>query len=1029
MLIQISLLVLVGLLGSYFTYPINFGLFCGFVAAWGIISTVTVAEVRGQLRSISRNSSSAESDIDGFNERLVTTSSKFPTPRNDTTVVGRLFATLQADLGQIATNASSFFPFMSKFERALEVDQFMDRFSFALKRYDFDSYSLDAKRAFLGRVKLTTNKTAWLGGLSEAASSIYGEIPSVLFRLMYYETWDRENIKATWAEVKGDSKEDSGVRDAFAMLLISKNLVDSQGLDEGARATLSDILFGMEDYTLLDFKTRATEFYHNLRLLKEECLKVLDSYDLSIAINRESITGLSPPSSDPTEWQEGVIKYIADQVHQKIRGENLVDLSTKTGGGELPSTAAVETLILVEGVGDVTREQIWKSIFNSETSNVQIRYLASLIAKKRVFRLHKEFSREAFIEHLTLVLRSSPDDFRLGRVEEGVESLEQEILRVKRGVARTNERMRFGLSDVSFVDSFVPKKISEVEEEVVREFAKVARDVNPDVTRLLYFYVIGSDKGLESFSAMVNSKNLGPLADFLVVKGFVPKRRFNEYLVLLLAQLPSFDLASFSDSYNIYEKLFSKISTFHAFLERHQIAVDANLPSFSNILSDSGPKRGLDFPLLFFEVGLTMVSKKLDQITLSDEQHSELAKAASALSLSLENDRASEKLAEDLFWELFGAKVLFNYSKLYVANISRDKATLKEAALETVANPNPDPSFPFYREKLHSGIVVLGEDTLLAMRRTEFESILKRDEKLGLQNEVLQNYAESIKEFMSKIDVNVAREFLSAGVLTAYILTIPHSTALIEFMRTQENAIEAAEEDLAGIDSGYLRLRQFESGSGAGTRIGLVPYGMTFEDFAAMFEDLFVRAKQITKTTKPLNFYITRVFPSNDALREVMQGGSKANPLEVIRDLVRRYIVGSDALSVLSLLEPSENSPTAFNTVISGLINNKSNNLFTLTSDLISDILEKDSAMRTKFESGMVDESLRAAYGSQSLTELCKKVETLTRVSTVDLVKQEFIDRLYSIIPDIGDLPQESGTRLTDALFKRIYVVGTVLNS
>lgn len=1032
---QIILLSLLGLLGGYLTFQINQGLFGGFVAAWLVISAIVVSEVRSQLRRIAQHSSDVGSDVDNLNKKITSEAAGYPVPKNDTTAVGRIFSMLRDDIGQIVTAAGSFLPFLEKYEKAIALDQFVDKFSFALKKYDFDSYSLDARRSFVGKIQIAQNETLWLAGLSEASSDLWGGKPAVIFRLMYYETWDRDNISATWAEIRGDSKERSSLRESLADILLTHNLVDTQGLGRNAAVPLTDILFGMEDYSLSELRARANGFFRDLSQLKTRCLDVLDSYDLGLIIQKDLVTNLSPKSSNPKDWQNEVIEFVAEQTHKKtlVEVEQLPDglgqahrSATETG---LPPFTA-EKLVLVEGIGDASRESLWQAILNSESSDFLIGYLASVLTKKRVPKLHNEFPQEVFLGHLALVMKASKDDFRLERIEEELEMVEQEILRTKRGIMRTNDRMHFGLNDVAFADAYVPSSIFGIEEGLVKKFAEAAK-VDLEVTRLLYFLTVGSDKSAEIFRLMVGSQNLKPLADFLVSRGFVPKRQFNEFLPALLAAQSSFEFVSFLQSYNRYEKLTSKLGPFLGFLERHLIARISNLPSFDDILKTSAPGDDLEFPDLFFQIAVTMVSTKLDGITLTGQQHSELSKAACALSLSLDNDRASEKLAEDLYWETFGAHVLFAYSKLYVANITKEKATLKEAAVQTATGQTADPNFAFYREKLHAGLVIFSEDVLLSMRRNEFESILKRNEKLGLENELLQNYETSIKEFMRKVDVNVAREFLSAGVFSAYLLTIPHSTALVAFMDEHGDAIDDAEKSLARNekDQRYFSLRQYETGSGAGTRIGLVPYGMTFEEFALMFEKLFGKAKEISKTTKNLNFYVTRIFPSSDALREIMQAGPVNKPLEVVRDLVRKYVSGTEALSVLSLLEPNENSPTAFNTVISALIDSKSNNLLTLTQDLASDIVNQNSEVENAFRSGGVDSALRSSYDAKTLTELCKKIEASAKLTSVDSVKAEFGERFLGILPAITRLPPDTQGRLIGALFRRMYVVGTVLNS
>lgn len=991
----------------------------GFVPVWVAIGVATLWGLSSNRNSLDAEPKSLNSDVNKWNTWILGEVSKYPTPQNDFSLVEKSKQLLTSAVDEVVSTTIEFTDLGDKViahkEKALRRDQFVDRFIYSLSRYGFDSSRKDFQLFFKAKAWLVENEQ-WLGNLAKAGSEKFPDTHEILFELMYREVWNKDDLMPTWLLVRDSLV----VRDQFTKLLIRQKLVSGIGSTEKWIKPLGELLGTIEIFSLEETKKMIDQFVNNVASFKNECITILDSYGLGVVIDKDKLLDYVPTTSNTEEWRKAVVTSFASQVFGKGNEDE----------SNVIESNVIGRLILFEGLGDNHRVEVWTAIRNSAARESLLSSMGQLLVKQRIPKLLDDFSNQVFVEHIMLVLESSTDDFLVREIQARVKTMELEILQVKRGITKTAERYRFGLSEFDFVTDYIPTSTVDIEGQLLNELAGKA-GIPLELSKLFYFNTVGSDKGEDVFRKM-EEKDLIEINDFLVKKNLLPDLPFNAHVPALLKTQLVFDRATLRDIYDKYEKLTAKLDTFVPFLIKHDMQAVSTPPSFKEVLKKCPPTRETDFLTAFLTLTRGLVNRSADGSILTDVQLDELNRAACLLSLKLDNDPASAVLAAKVAFDPLGARVLYRYSKLISAAVSKqDEPQLKKALLEAIPEIVGDPSFDFFKGQLQQGILVVSASSLLSERLDELKTIASTSVKLGLENKVLQNYVDSTKEFLSaQVDMAVITEFLTTEVLSAYLLTIPPKTALINWLHAHEQDLFNAAEVLSNSekDERYKTLRQFDEGSGRSTRIGLVPFGMRFEEFTKMFETLFEKAREISGTQEKLPFYITRIFASEDAMKEIMPTGLDRSPLEVVKELVQNKVQGADSISLLALLEPISGNRLAYKTVLTRLLDTHGNNIYTLTKDLIGDVLQANPALATRFSDGTLDTELRARYAAPSTSELCKIVDGQVKASDESTALSTLTERLTTILPELQDVAESEQKIVMGAVFRRLRVAGTVLN-
>lgn len=1011
--IIISCLAIIGVFGfilfHFYVSPLEQQFYLGFIA----LAVITLASTWYMHDSLSEKPNEIEGQANGGIHQMTQIAATRPLPTHDLSPMKRLTKAATAGMKQMATNALELVPNADKIVKAqnrrAKQQRFLDNFIFALNRYnisltDEDKASITSSSWFLD------DKETWLDDVSEKIAEIFQGVDARIFSLMYYEFFDKKYADKLWKDLNVNGE----IRTKISEILINNKLIGVPD-EKTSLNILSALLEQSPTYSLDDITIKASNFFHSLAEFKESCISHLDFYGLSIVEKRELLTRYVPESPDPSKWRDDVINYIATNI-----------------------TSTREPLyirLLIESAeGDEGRIKTWKTI----VERGDYAELASILAIKRIKRRSGDFDRDAFLRHLHLAMAVNIDDFSLSEIEATVESLETEILATKYRLQHLLDEYRYHTVNLDFINQFTPPNLSSVESELLKTVSE-KMDVDCEVVTLLYYAANGLGKNQDLFANIAGSPKAKILANILLEKDFVSDSRFSHNIERLLQTQKSFNLNGFITLYTKYEAIFERQESFYPFLRNTGICIRTNPAGIEDMLKICPVTSNLTTDDHLVNLASKLITNRLDEVELSEGQHSDLALAATTLFLRTYGYSSYAQLCRTASHpeREFAAKILFQCITLVPEQtLSNKQELMKEGTLRAIKGTVDIANYEYFKSELKDGRLPPSVAYLFSQFKQEVKAEFDKLEKKQEIAQTLANNLGSIKKLLyHEIDEKVVREFLLTQVLSAYLLTVPGKVPGIGFISDDLGYIRQAEKRLAAErnDKRFLDLVQLATGGGKATRIGLVPPELTFEEFSTKFNEVWSLGVELHneveqhKLPVPLPCYVVRIFPSSDGLKEIMPSDEVAKkPLEVVRDLISYTVTGEDGVALLSLLQKTPTGKLALLNVIDAIFDSPTSCLLNLIIDQSRDIISKSQNVKKRFEDKNIDKSLLKDYDIQhsSISTLGKVIAKRVVDSGESPTLSEFRARLLNAVGDTSGITESEVEILVNVLFNRLYIIG-----
>jgi hypothetical protein len=237
-------------------------------------------------------------------------------------------------------------------------------------------------------------------------------------------------------------------------------------------------------------------------------------------------------------------------------------------------------------------------------------------------------------------------------------------------------------------------------------------------------------------------------------------------------------------------------------------------------------------------------------------------------------------------------------------------------------------------------------------------------------------------------------------------------------------------------DNSFKNLIKIKKGSGKATRIGLVPLGMAFDDFASKFDLVYKSAVKIynaeyedEQIPDPLPCYLMRIFPSEYGLKEIMlESDAEARPISIVKELLQQKLSKADEVKLMSLIQSARSGKEGFKAVIRTIIDHPASSIKSIMGRSMEALLEKSNRLKGWFESKEADKYLFVVYKAERMSELCEKV-----VSYVpsDLKASElfFVNKFNEGIPESKKLSDADKNAIADFVWKRLRSIGVGLTA
>jgi hypothetical protein len=1012
-----ALFIITGAVGSYAIYVFLPGDLWWFVIPWIALTGGTLWRTYGQKEKLKRYPPALDNEIAKLMTELTQRSTRVPQPQTNFSLVKRFVSTLSSAASEVAAAAVEVVPVAEKIidhqNKRMRRDQFLEGFRYAIGRYGFPVDDQDINSVLRTRLWLLDDEAKWLPGAIAELRTVYPTVDESILRLCYYDFFEKnQSLEPLWKQIKDEDR----LRNQLAAILVANKVILNGQLGENSIPALGKLLSRIPNFSLAIAETRAIQFFDKLTEFKSHCVTQLGFYGLRIITLRDSLLEWVPQSSDPETWRDDVLTFI--------------------GGKLLTMDPDIIRLLVKDGLGDSGKSVAWKRVVQDKKFGP----LAKILAIERIHKQSSEFDDDTFLAHISLCVSSLGDEFSVPRIQSMIAELESGVLRVKKLVSNCADRYRIETRELEFAKTFVPLNLQSVESEFVIKAAETY-NIDPALFQFLYETVTTPDLADDHYEEFVKN-HLGAFSELLISRGFVPKGDFAPNIAALLKLRKSFELSNFMQLASLYEKLSSSSNSLSGFLELHHVRNSRSV-SFDDLLRLCPPDSPGTFEAQLVSLAKYLLDIRFGSEVLDDKRTGELATAGTLLFLSQQNDPAFRPLCEAVYYMDFGSRVLYRHLIQAEERIGTEMATLRDAVDLTLKSEPNDPHylhFEYFQSQLLKRELPRTASSMISVQIDDLRRDFQRAQENGLEKNVIENYLMPISDLLNeKINEEIVKDFLTTKVLSAYLVTVPKNFPGITFLTDEQDIIAEAGKKLADEtkDESYLTLYRVDKGTGKSTRIGIVPFGMTFEEFATKFEKLFGNAVKLANARPspsvhypdPLPYYLVRIFPSEDALQEIMHRDDiETSPFGIVRDMVKDQVGAAESISLLSLLQRAGTSSLALKQVIESIIDHPKSNLGTLAGDVINNLLSGFPNTKKKFQGGFVDEQLFRVYGVEKLSSLCIKMTELMRTADKDTVAKVFKENLTKAVPGLdAELGPDNLQILVNALLRRMKGVGTAM--
>jgi hypothetical protein len=342
-----------------------------------------------------------------------------------------------------------------------------------------------------------------------------------------------------------------------------------------------------------------------------------------------------------------------------------------------------------------------------------------------------------------------------------------------------------------------------------------------------------------------------------------------------------------------------------------------------------------------------------------------------------------------------------------------------------------------FRNGLASGYIPVSISGLLSAR---FQTLEKEMiEKRETLEKMLTDIKENVTNFFKiELDADIVTQSLDSELVSAYIVTAAGRGSLMEVFSHLDDAIADLAQENRSMYEGLL-LTEEGPVAGKNTRIGIVPFGMTFDQFAPRFHNVMSHAvaKHVSVTNEDPKLYaynLVKINPSESAFRHRIPGtarvdkNSETYPINVIKGLMIKYLSPVKNLEIMASVRSKVPETVAMRVAVTTLIDTQCS-LLVLTSDKIGRIVSGRQELLNKMKNRDFDSSLFMRYNTKTLTEFAKHIHGMLSVSKEDEVVGALKKDISSVVKNIGSrLGEDDLSILTKSIFNATKRIGSIIN-
>jgi hypothetical protein len=881
----------------------------------------------------------------------------------------------------------------------------------------------------------TDSESEWLNKCAPDLSRKVGISP-VILTLAYADfTGDQQLLKNAWSEI---SKSKSRISE-LSKLLVHGGVLEAEYMNElsDSYGAIDDLISSQDTFTLESFRTSYYDFYVELVREKRSLLDALRTYRVKIDLGSEdSIRKFVPESPESLQRLESLFSIAAEKIGLPV---------------EIISVAYYEREAEIG-----RRVHSWERLRRKSEA---LQEFVTLLIDNGIVDVptHYKTERTGLIAYVLQLLDSSQDFTLQGASQQIRASLGAlDLSKNHFLLALSYFRIAISESDRLEFNAWFPTR---------HDNSGLAawlsgRTGIPEAIMLLFLHsYLQSVNERKALFAILKDKNLTPtLAKVLLQNGIITKpgsvsvdseRLVASNLSLLLEQEDDFNPIRLQSTFHTSYRLLEYSRSILEFLTGHQLVPKGSETDFASILHFS--KGGLDGPIL---VKLRLFVKEFLRTSAhtflsTDEWLSAATSACLAIFLDSHGDLLKIYACREAAVSEKSVRIIYQFIK--VSEENEQKGGRHETRLLDVIANVIEERFKSYEhiaafaEELTSGYLYPKISLLVNAR---LNGIQKQIEHLGQDKrrleETLQKVSEAVRDFLnSELQQDVILESLNMQLVAAYMITSSSLEAI--FTDVVDRYLPRVCEELAKNDSGYSQLLILakKTSGGKSTRLGIVPFGMDFEEFSKRFDNVFRQAvhQLLANRNHPLeeaesfSANVLRVYPSDVFFKRVegiiALGGtiSEDHPVNVVRNLVIDRYGPVQNLELIASLRRGESKTIVMRSVLKTLFDTRTS-IYMIAKSQLQPLLGA-SKIVDMLESGQFDRELLGEYGYETFTGLAVDMYRNHSRGT-DAIRSDLRQRLRENIESItkrgGARPEaDQITGIEEATFAALFNVGAVL--
>ena len=885
----------------------------------------------------------------------------------------------------------NYVPGIDKIYNEEEKDRLIKEFSTtlfnSLKRYKFEiprdigEYLVEFNDPF----NLEQN---WLDKASEDIAEQIGTKPT-LVRLCYYDyKFDYKNLRNTWNSIIEDEE-------LFAVLLkhlvltglleSERSVVDTNEIKSLQQAIKNDQI---TDITLESFRKYYEEVFKGLRKLKSDLLKLIEEYKF--------------PNS------QSIIEKVTNFMPKSIIKESWKAEALGSFGSILKLSPPILKLLLSDYNDLLGDRESWYII--RRELNI-IKSLISLLIRNALLEIPEKFRKDKrqvqrLIDLLAPELQNG-NSFSLIEIGETVTSLLTELSNNKRlSVSSLKSRgIQMDNFDFDEYDSWIPPSFR-IEE--ISIYLESQLGIKQMYSLLFYYSYLNDTKNSNLVLSEIIEKNLlEDLSLFFIERRVVPmlkevdKSLQVESLSFILDRKREFvqdELVKIhywlNEVYQDYVQMLQFISTE---FDRH-LSAD-NFSTLSDLFID-------DIDKTFEELQEKLMHYCLKgnfQDRFMEVGESDIEKSMNAL-YQVNNKGRVRQWACTRAWESDTAtNILYLYTKSFdeydSGILNKPKRMIQVIEEYDVSSiKDEDKRYRFARE-LKDGRIPVGLSKLYSEDFASIDENLHKSGMLTELNATLEDIGESsfFRDFLDlELPDRLFMDSLNMQLVSAYMITSKggyNEKVISQVIDTYlPEALESIREQRGLTGYNKLLLKPTDDSlktiMGRSVRVGLVPFRMPFEDFAAFFREAYEQAVEnflvvdnqngeVGKGTYSAN--LIRIFPSNRFFKQLGRGTisleeiHEDDPIYAIRTIMSENFSRSQMLEIVATLRNRGEENLAMHKMMVTLLD-RSVSLYQIIRKKLQEkgliYRVRNSKLNDLLNNKTIDIRLQEIYGKSGLSTL-----------------------------------------------------------